>query len=410
MARKERIVGVDLGTTKIAAIVAEVEDEDLKIVGVGSTPSNGLKRGVIVNLEKAIESIEKAVDEASRMAGVKVDSCYAGISGSHIESINAHAMIATARTGGVVTKRDIERVIEQAKAIALPLDREIIHAIPIEYVVDNEKGIKDPVGMSGVKLEAEVHIVTAAITSAQNIYTALERSGLRVKDLVLQPLASSYSVLQPDEIDLGVCLLDIGGGTTDLAIFYDGAIRYSEVIPLGGEYITNDIAIGIRTPYKQAEEIKRKNASISLSPEEGKEQIKVPGIGGREDREITKELLASIVTPRAEEILMITNKAIKRSGFFDILAAGVVITGGTARLRGIDTLAEDIFHLPVKIGIPKQIGGLTDIVQDPIYATGVGLILYGFEKKNQVLIRKGKGIGVFDALKKRFEDWFARYF
>jgi cell division protein FtsA len=410
MARKERIVGVDLGTTKIAAIIAEVEGEDLKIVGVGSTPSNGLKRGVIVNLEKAIESIEKAVDEASRMAGVKVDSCYAGISGSHIESINAHAMIATARTGGIVTKRDIERVIEQAKAIALPLDREIIHAIPIEYVVDNEKGIKDPVGMSGVKLEAEVHIVTAAITSAQNIYTALERAGLRVKDLVLQPLASSYSVLQPDEIDLGVCLLDIGGGTTDLAIFYDGAIRYSEVVPLGGEYITNDIAIGIRTPYKQAEEIKRKNASISLSPEEGKEEIKVPGIGGRDDRQITKELLASIVTPRVEEILMITNKAIKRSGFFDILAAGVVITGGTARLRGIDTLAEDIFHLPVKIGIPKQIGGLTDIVQDPIYATGVGLILYGFEKKNQVLIRKGRGVGVFDALKKRFEDWFAKYF
>ncbi len=410
MARKERIVGVDLGTTKIAAIIAEVDDEDLKIVGVGSTPSNGLKRGVIVNLEKAIESIEKAVDEASRMAGVKVDSCYAGISGSHIESINAHAMIATARTGGVVTKRDIERVIEQAKAIALPLDREIIHAIPIEYVVDNEKGIKDPVGMSGVKLEAEVHIVTAAITSAQNIYTALERAGLRVKDLVLQPLASSYSVLQPDEVDLGVCLLDIGGGTTDLAIFYDGAIRYSEVIPLGGEYITNDIAIGIRTPYKQAEDIKRKNASISLSPEEGKEEIKVPGIGGREDRDITKELLASIVTPRAEEILMITNKAIKRSGFFDILAAGVVITGGTARLRGIDALAEDIFHLPVKIGIPKKIGGLTDIVQDPIYATGVGLILYGFEKKNQVLIRKTRGVGVFDALKQRFEDWFAKYF
>jgi cell division protein FtsA len=410
MARKERIVGVDLGTTKIAAIIAEVEDDDLKIVGVGSTPSNGLKRGVIVNLEKAIESIQKAVDEASRMAGVKVDSCYAGISGSHIESINAHAMIATARTGGVVTKRDIERVIEQAKAIALPLDREIIHAIPIEYVVDNEKGIKDPVGMSGVKLEAEVHIVTAAIASAQNIYSALERAGLHVKDLVLQPLASSYAVLQPDEIDLGVCLLDIGGGTTDLAIFYDGAIRYSEVIPLGGEYITNDIAIGIRTPYKQAEEIKRKHASISLSSEEGKETIKVPGIGGREDRDITKELLSSIVTPRAEEILMITNKAIKRSGFFDILAAGVVITGGTARLKGIDELAEDVFHLPVKIGIPKRIGGLTDIVQDPIYATGVGLILYGFEKKNRVLIGRVRGAGAFDALKKRFEDWFTKYF
>jgi cell division protein FtsA len=410
MPKKERIVGVDLGTTKIAAIIAEVEDNDLKIVGVGSTPSYGLKRGVIVNLEKAIDSIKKAIDEASRMAGFKVDSCYAGISGSHVESINAHAMIATSRTRGVITKRDIERVIEQAQAIALPLDREIIHAIPIEYIVDNEKGIRDPVGMSGVKLEAEVHIVTAAITSAQNIYTALERSGLKVKDLVLQPLASSYAVLQPDEIDLGVCLLDIGGGTTDVAIFYDGAIRHSQVIPLGGEYITNDIAIGIRTPYKQAEMIKKKYSTLSVSEEEKKEEFKVPGIGGRADRDISKETLVNIVRPRVHEILMITEKAIRKSGFFDVLAAGAVITGGTARLNGLDQLAEEVFNLPVKIGIPKEIGGLTDIVLDPIYATGVGLILYGFEKKNQTLIRRTKGGGVFDALKKRFEDWFTRYF
>jgi cell division protein FtsA len=410
MPKRERIVGIDLGTTKVAAIIAEVSDNDLKVVGVGSTPSYGLKRGVIVNLEKAVDSIRKAVDEASRMAGFKVDACYAGISGSHIESINAHAMIATSKSGGMITKRDIERVIEQAKAIALPLDREIIHAIPIEYIVDNEKGIKDPVGMSGVKLEAEVHIVTAAITSAQNIYTALEKAGLKVKDLVLQPLASSYSVLQPDEIDLGVCLLDFGGGTTDLAIFYDGAIRHTEVIPLGGEYITNDIAIGIRTPYKQAETIKKKHANLIISDEEKKEEIKVPGIGGREDRYITKETLYSIVSPRVEEIMMITNKAIKRSGFSDVLAAGVVITGGTARLNGIDSLAEEVLNLPVKIGIPKKLGGLTDIIRDPIYATGVGLILYGFEKKNVTLIHKTKGAGVFDALKKRFEDWFSKYF
>ncbi len=410
MPKKERIVGVDLGTTKVAAIIAELDCDDLKVVGVGSTPSYGLKRGVIINLEKAVESIRKAVDEASRMAGFKVDACYAGISGSHIESINAHAMIATSRTGGVISKRDIERVIEQAQAIALPLDREIIHAIPIEYIVDNERGIKDPVGMSGVKLEAEVHIVTAAITSAQNIYTALEKAGLKVKDLVLQPLASSYSVLQPDEIDLGVCLLDIGGGTTDLAIFYDGAIRHSEVIPLGGEYITNDIAIGIRTPYKQAEMIKRKYATLSITPEEKKEKIKVLGIGGREDRFITKDTLYSIVSPRVEEILMITNKAIKKSGFADVLAAGAVITGGTARLHTLADVAEEIFNLPVKIGIPKKIGGLTDIVRDPIYATGVGLILYGYEKKNKTLIKKTKGVGIFDALKKRFEDWFTKYF
>lgn len=410
MPKKERIVGVDLGTTKVAAIIAEVEDTDIKVVGVGSTPSYGLKRGVIINLEKAVESIRKAVDEASRMAGFKVDACYAGISGSHIESINAHAMIATSRIGGVITKRDIERVIEQAQAIALPLDREIIHAIPIEYIVDNERGIKDPVGMSGVKLEAEVHIVTAAITSAQNIYTALEKAGLKVKDLVLQPLASSYSVLQPDEIDLGVCLLDVGGGTTDLAIFYDGAIRHTEVIPLGGEYITNDIAIGIRTPYKQAETIKKKYATLSLTPEEKKEEIKVPGIGGREDRFITKEMLQAIVSPRVEEVLMITNKAVKKSGYADVLAAGAVITGGTARLHGLAHIAEDIFNLPVKIGIPKKIGGLTDIILDPIYATGVGLVLYGHEKKNQTLIPRARGGGAFDAIKKRFETWYQKYF
>lgn len=410
MPKKERIVGVDLGTTKIAVIIAEVDNNELKIIGVGSTPSLGLKRGVIVNLEKAVNSMKKAVDEASRMAGFKVDACYAGISGSHVQGINAHAMIATSRTGGVISKRDIERVIEQAQAIALPLDREILHAIPMDYIVDNERGIKDPVGMSGVKLEAEVHIVTAAITSAQNLYTALERAGLKVKDLVLQPLASSYSVLQADEVDLGVCLLDIGGGTTDVAVFYDGAIRHSEVIPLGGGYITNDIAIGIRTPHRQAETIKKKYATLILAPEEQKEEIKVAGIGGRADRNITKEKLHSIVRPRVHEILMITNEAIRKSGFFDVLAAGVVITGGVARLKGLDQLAEEVFNLPVKIGIPQEIGGLTDIILDPIYATGVGLILYGFEKKNQTIIRRTKDIGILDALKKRFEDWYTKYF
>jgi len=410
MAKKERIVGVDLGTTKVAAIIAEVENGDLKIVGVGSTPSYGLKRGVIVNLEKSINSIKKAVDEAARMAGVRVDTCYAGISGSHIESINAHAIITTARTGGVITRRDTERVIEQARAIALPMDREIIHAIPIEYIVDNEKGIRDPVGMSGIKLEADIHIVTAAITSAQNIFSALQKAGLRVKDLVLQPLASSYSVLQPDEMDLGVCLLDMGGGTTDLAIFYDGAIRYTQVIPLGGEYITNDIAIGIRTPHVQAETIKKKYATLTLTPEEKADQVKVPGIGGREDRFISKETLYNIVSPRVEEILMIVSKEIKKSGFSDVLGAGVVITGGTARLAGLDRFAEEIFNLPVKIGVPRKIGGLTDIILDPIYATGVGLILYGYEKKNQSLLPKAKGASIFEALKKRFEDWFGKYF
>ncbi|HID32544.1 MAG TPA: cell division protein FtsA, partial [bacterium (Candidatus Stahlbacteria)] len=258
MRAQDKIVGVDLGTTKIAAIIAEVgNSRELNVIGVGSSPSNGLKRGVIVNLDRTVESIKKAINEAERMAGCRIHSCYAGIAGSHIISINSQAMIAISKPGSVITKRDVERVIEQAKAVALPPEREIIHAIPVEFILDNERGIKDPIGMCGTKLEAEVHLVTAAIASAQNIYRAFQQAGIKVKDLVLQPLASAYAVLEPDEMDLGVVLLDIGGGTTDIAIFYDGAIRYTRVIGLGGSHITNDIAIGLRTPISRAEEGKK---------------------------------------------------------------------------------------------------------------------------------------------------------
>ena len=410
MAKANRIVGVDLGTTKIAVIIAEPEDSgNLRVIGVGCGPSEGMRRGVIINLERAVQSIEKAVAAAARMAGYKVDSCYAGISGSHIESITSHAMVAISRPGTEITRKDVERVIDQARTIALPPDREIIHAIPVEFIVDNERGIKDPVGMAGVKLEAYVHLVTAAITSAQNIHRALERAGMKVKDLVLQPLASSFAVLEPDEMNLGVALLDIGGGTTDLAIFYDGAIRHTQVIPLGGEYVTNDIAIGLRTPPNRAEEIKLQHGAARLDPEEKDTTITVPGIGGRENRTVSKQFLISIINPRVEEILMIAHKEIKKTEYADLIAAGAVITGGTARLKNIDRLAEEIFNLPVKIGIPKKVGGLTDIIADPIYATGIGLVFYGYEMKNRDLLPKRRDKGMFDALKTRFEN-LIKYF
>ncbi len=410
MAKADRIVGVDLGTTKIAVIIAEPEESNhLRVIGVGGSPTEGMRRGVIINLDRAVHSIEKAVDAASKMAGYKVDSCYAGISGSHIESITSHAMVAISKPGTEITRKDVDRVIDQARTIALPPDREIIHTIPVEFIVDNEKGIKDPVGMCGVKLEAYVHLVTAAITSAQNIHRALEKAGLRVKDLVLQPLASSYAVLEPDEVNLGVALLDIGGGTTDLAIFYDGAIRHTQVIPLGGEYVTNDIAIGLRTPPNRAEEIKLQHGVAKLSPEDKDTTIVVPGIGGREDRTISKQFLISIINPRVEEILMIANKEIKKTEYADLIAAGVVITGGTARLKNIDRLAEDIFNLPVKVGIPKRVGGLTDIISDPIYATGIGLVFYGYEMKNRDILPRKKDKGLFEALKNRFEN-LIKYF
>lgn len=417
MAKSERIVGLDLGTTKVACIIAEPDETGkLRIVGVGVSPSYGMKRGVVVNLEKTVNSITRAVEEAERMAGSPIDSCYVGIAGGHIVSMNCKGVVAVAKAGSEITQRDVERVIEQTKAIALPMDREILHVIPIEYIVDNQPGIRDPIGMCGVRLEAEVHIVTGAITSAQNIYRAVLRAGLKIKDLVLQPLASSYSVIEPDEKELGVALVDIGGGTTDIAIFKDGSIRHTQVIPLGGEHITNDIAIGLRTPYTNAEDIKRKHGVAMATCIEEEHLFKVPGVGGRDSREVSQKLLASIIEPRTEEIVSITNREIRKTNYAELLAAGVVLTGGTARLGGITDLAEQIFNLPVKVGVPRDLGGLTDIVSDPIHATGVGLVLYGWEQKNRSLLPRvkdkgrGKEDNLFEAIRKRMKQWFKEFF
>lgn len=384
MADESKIVGLDIGTTKIAAIIAEIdESQQLRIIGVGTSPSEGLKRGVVINLEKTVESIASAVEDAEMMAGIKVDSVYAGIAGDHIRSINSRGVLAVSRSDHEITPADVDKVIEAAKTVALPMDREIIHVLPQEFTVDDQSGIKDPVGMVGVRLETEVHIVTGAVTSAQNIYRSVKKAGLEVWDLVLQPLASSYTLLTPDEEELGVALVDLGGGTTDFAIFYDGSIRHTGVVGLGGKNVTNDIAIGLRTPVDRAEEIKKLYGCAMSGLVDSDETIEVPGVGGREPKVISRNVLASIIEPRVEEILSLILQEMKKSNYFESLAAGVVLTGGGSLMQGIVELAEKIFDVPVRTGKPAGITGLLEMVSSPIHSTGVGLLLYGWEQMKE---------------------------
>ncbi len=384
MADESKIVGLDIGTTKIAAIIAEIDESgQIRIIGVGTSPSEGLKRGVVINLEKTVESIASAVEDAEMMAGVKINSVYAGIAGDHIRSINSRGVLAVSRSDHEITPADVDKVIEAAKTVALPMDREIIHVLPQEFTVDDQSGIKDPVGMVGVRLETEVHIVTGAVTSAQNIYRSVKKAGLEVSDLVLQPLASSYALLTPDEEELGVALVDLGGGTTDFAIFYDGSIRHTGVVGLGGKNVTNDIAIGLRTPVDRAEEIKKLYGCAMSGLVDSDETIEVPGVGGREPKEISRNVLASIIEPRVEEILSLTLQEMKKSNYFESLAAGVVLTGGGSLMQGIVELAEKTFDVPVRTGKPAGIAGLEEMVSSPIHSTGVGLLLYGWEQMKE---------------------------
>lgn len=409
MAKESTVMGLDLGSTKIAAIIGELgEDGDVKIVGVGCTASNGLRKGVVITLEDTVESIRNAVTEAEQMAGVKVSSVVAGIAGDHIRSMESKGVIAI--SGNEITPLDVERVIEQAKAVSIPAEREIIHALPQEFIVDEQRGIKDPLGMSGVRLESTVHIITGAVTSAQNIYRSIERAGLRVKDLVLQPLASSYAVLDPEETELGVALIDIGGGTTDIAIFYEGSLKYTHVIGLGGVNLTNDIAIGLRTPRAQAEKIKLRYGCAMSSLVDEDEKIKVPSVGGRGEREVPRKLLGEIIEPRMEEIFSIAAKEIRKTDYADLLAAGVVITGGTANMEGLAQLAETIFDLPVRTGVPGNISGLTDAVRNPIHSTGVGLLLYANKHKNDRFFKIGNGSSLWYGIWYRMKNWFTETF
>lgn len=412
MAATNLIAGLDIGTTKIVAIIAEPdEDGSLRILGVGKSPSLGLRRGVVVNLEKTIRSIQDALDTAERLAGVEVGSVFAGIAGDHIRSINSRGVIAVSRRGNEITRDDVDRVIEAARAIALPMDREIIHVIPQEFIVDDQSGIRDPVGMAGVRLEGEIHIITGAVTSAQNIYKSVQRAGVEVHDLVLQPLATSYAVLSEDEKELGVALLDLGGGTADLAVFYDGSIRHTAVIGLGGENVTNDVAIGLRTPRDEAERIKIDHGIALQSMVEKDEIIEVPGVGGRPPREVSRDVLAAIIEPRMEEIFALTLREIQRSEYVDLLTTGLVLTGGGAMLEGACELAEQVFDLPVKLGIPTGIAGLSEEVTTPEYATAVGLLKYavteGLGRGRRLLSTGG---GLFDSILARMRKWMDEFF
>lgn len=370
-------VGLDIGTTKINCIIADQNSSgELRVVGVGNAPSEGLRRGVVVDLEKTVTSIQRSVEEAERMAGIDVKGVYAGIAGDHIRSINSRGVIAVARKDNEIAAADVERVVEAAKAIAIPMDREIIHVIPQEFLVDDQDGIKDPVGMSGVRLEAEVHIITGAVTSAKNICRAIQRVGLKVYDLVLEPLASAQAVLDDDERALGVVLLDIGGGTTDVAVFHEGSIRHTAIIPYGGASVTSDIAIGLRTPIDKAEAIKLQFGSALASLVPSEQMLAVAGVGGRTDREISRHVLASMIEPRMEEIFALANKEVRKNHFAELLGGGVVLTGGTSLLPGIAELAEQVFEMPVRLGTPRGVGGLAENVADPRFSTGVGLVLH----------------------------------
>jgi cell division protein FtsA len=377
MAKKsgELIVGLDIGTTKICSIVGEQTDEGIDIIGIGTHPSKGLRKGVVVNIEATVGSIRRAIEEAELMAGCEITTVYTGIAGGHIKGFNSQGIVAV--KDKEVREADIQRVIDAAKAIAIPLDREVIHVLPQEFIIDDQGGIKEPLGMAGVRLEAKVHIVTGAVSSAQNIVKCANRTGLNVADIVLQPLASSEACLAEDERELGACLVDIGGGTTDIAIFSGGAIVHTAVIALGGNNLTSDIAIGLRTPAHEAERIKQKYGCAMATMVDKDEQIEVPSVGGRQPRVLSRSILCEILEPRVEEIFQLVHREIQKCGYEELLASGVVITGGSSLLNGMAELAEEVMGLPVRRGMPKGIGGLVDVVKSPMFATGVGLVLYG---------------------------------
>ena len=370
------IVGLDIGTSKIVAIVAEVsEDDELEIVGFGSHPSRGLKKGVVVNIESTVQSIQRAIEEAELMAGCQIHSVYAGIAGSHVKSMNSHGIVAI--KDGEVVEGDIERVIDAARAMAIPADQKILHVLPQEFIIDEQEGIREPIGMSGVRMEAKVHLVTGAVSAAQNIIKCIERCGLETDDVVLEQLASSYSVLTEDEKELGVCLVDIGGGTTDIAVFNDGAIKHTAVIPIAGDQVTNDIAIAMRTPTQYAEEIKIKYACALRQLTNPDEVIEVPSVGDRPPRRLARQTLAEVVEPRYEELMTLILAELRRSGYENLIASGVVLTGGSSKMEGVVELAEEVFHMPVRLGEPQHVTGLIDVVRNPIHATGVGLLIFG---------------------------------
>lgn len=377
------IVALDIGTSKVVCLVGELRpDGSIETVGVGAHPSSGLKRGVVVNIESTVSAIQRAVEEAELMAGCKIHSVTAGIAGSHISSLNSHGIVAV--RDREVSNQDLERVIDAARAVAIPADQKLLHILPQEYMIDNQEGIKEPLGMSGVRLEAKVHLVTGSANAIQNVEKCIKRCGLEVDAIVLEQLASGYAVLAEDERDLGVCIVDIGAGTTDIAVYTAGAIRHTAVIPVGGDQITNDIAMALRTPTQHAERIKIKYACALAQLAQADETIKVPSVGDRPARELARQSLAEVVEPRFEELFSLVQAELRRSGFEELIAAGIVLTGGTSRMEGAVELAEEIFHMPVRLAIPDGLRGMENLLHNPIYATSIGLLHYARQSQNYV--------------------------
>ena len=401
---KNLIVALDIGTSKIAVLIGEVTpDEQIQVIGFGTHPSRGLKRGVVVNIESTVNSISRALEEAELMAGCDVHSAFTGIAGSHIRSLNSHGIVAICDRE--VNQTDVDRVIDAAKAVAIPADQKILHILPQEFVIDNQDGVREPIGMSGVRLEAKVHIVTGAVSAAQNITKCVKRCGIDVADMILEQLASSHSVLTEDEKELGVCLIDIGGGTTDIAVFTEGAIRHTAVIPIAGDHVTNDVAVALRTPTQHAENIKIQYGSVLPHIVDPCSTIEVPSITKRPAKQIQKKALSNVISARYEELFSLALANLRRSGFEDLIAAGVVLTGGASNVAGAVELAESIFEMPVRLGLPQHISGLTDVRSNPGYATGVGLLLHGLQQQRDGAYRFDANQGV-DGMWARMKSWF----
>ena len=411
MASEDLIVGLDIGTTKVCAVIGQYDENgQLEITGVGTTPSRGLRRGVVINIETTVRSIANAVEAAEMMSGREVHAVYTGIAGGHIEGINSRGVVAVTGRGREITREDVDRVIDAAKAIVIPMDREVLHVIPQEFIVDEQRGIKNPIGMVGVRLEAEVHIITGAVSSAQNIVKCVNRAGFKVNDIALEPLASSKAVLSQDEKELGVLLIDLGGGTTDVLVHLEGAPYHTEVLSVGGDQVTSDISIMLKTPLEAAEKIKKEAGCCYAALVQPEEEVRVPGVGGRAPRSIRRSELAEIIQPRMAEILGMIREQIERKGYLGLLGGGVVLAGGGSLLAGTAELASEIFNLPARIGYPIRLGGLVEEYYSPIYATGVGLVLYGASKKDTGFMDTSSSENTFSSVWDRMRNWFKEFF
>ncbi len=401
---KNLIVGLDIGTSKIVTIVAELlPDGSLKVIGLGQHISRGLKKGVVVNIDSTMQAIQRSLEEAELMADCKINTVYTGIAGSHIKSLNSHGMVKI--KDAEVSQTDVDRVVETARAVALPADQQILHILTQEFIIDGQEDVREPLGMSGMKLEVKVHIVTGAVAAAQNIVKCIKRCGLEVSDLILQPLASSVAVLTEDEKELGVCLVDVGGGTTDIAVFKNGSIRHTAVIPIAGDQITNDIAVAFRTPTQSAEDIKVKHACALRQLADPREVVEVPGVDGREPRQLSVQTLAEVVEPRVVELYELVLQELRRSGMEEMIASGIVITGGSAMMRGMIELGEEIFHMPVRLGMPRYVAGLSEVISNPRYATAVGLVLMGKQQLERHISGQME-MNSFTRILERMKAWF----